>query len=270
MTQFTINKKHFPGYVEPMNVANDQTWIQAIFPYVEQTALSENWSSYTGTVTPPPSTLTPRINLLICPSNREDWLGAFNSYCANGGRASQGILASTGVYTMEGSENGIFAYRGSLAPSTPKPKITDASIKDGLSNTLLLSENLQASDWYVLAPTLQVVGTPPPAPPATYGLKSGVVMSWFTSGATVVNPPSATWMSINGDKYDLARGSAPRPSSEHPSIVIAAMGDGSAFRLSEKISYLVYAQLLVTDATKVRAGGSGPLTYILNESDYKN
>ncbi|UUO05554.1 DUF1559 domain-containing protein [Blastopirellula sp. J2-11] len=272
VTQFAANKKHYPGYVEPLNPALDQTWIQAIFPYIEQTALAERWEAL-STAPTTGSPLLPQLDILTCPSDRSDWVGPFNSYCGNAGRASQGpIVGSSTSYVAEGTENGIFVYRGSRIPALGSafPKVTDAAIKDGLSNTLLISENLQASNWNRLSTKIQQDGV---VSPTTYGRKTGVVMTWFTNSAStpkVVNPPPATWMPINGDKYDEERETAPRPSSEHPGVVIAAMADGSVMTLAETIGYQVYAQLLVTDATKVRDSGSGPLSYTLNESDYKN
>ncbi|TWT30768.1 DUF1559 family PulG-like putative transporter [Blastopirellula retiformator] len=258
------NKKRYPGYVEAQLGAVDITWIQSIFPYIEQPALASNWKSVSATPAAG-SPLLPQLDLLICPSNREDWLGPFNSYCGNGGLASEGLSVNpSNSYVPENTENGIFIYRGSYLGN--KPQVSDATIKDGLSTTMLLSENLQASNWNETTTALQAGGVDP----ATYGRKTGVVMSWFTSGGSVATPGPTSWMPINGLKYDEARGTAPRPSSEHSGVVIAAMADGSVTRISEKIGYAVYAQLLVTDGTKVRDGGSGPLTYVLNDADYKN
>ncbi|EAQ78409.1 DUF1559 family PulG-like putative transporter [Blastopirellula marina] len=271
VVNYLATKKQFPGYVEPLNSSLDQTWIQAIFPYVEQTALAERWeglSSYPAFGNP----LIPRVQLLICPSNREDWAGGFNSYCGNAGWAKQGVIASPASTVAEDTAYGVFLYRGSAL--TNPPKISDASIKDGLSTTLLISENLQASNWYRLSTQIQsgaqnhFGGSAPAVSPATYGRKTGVVMTWFADGSdNVVNPPPSVWMKPNGEKYDQSPESAPRPSSEHPSVFIAAMADGSVATLTEGISYNVYAQLMITNATQARKDGR--LDYPLNESDYK-
>lgn len=282
VTQFLEAKKTFPGYVENLNPALDQTWIQAIFPYVDQPALYDSWKSATS-LPAANSGLYPQLSLLVCPSNREDPVPGFNSYCGNAGAGSpvidskstsprlQGLDVTIPNFNVEDNAYGIFAYRGRFPAGVSNGaviKVTDAAIKDGLSNTMLTSENLQASRWFRLTSYIQSDGA---VSPATYGRKTGVVMTWFatnTSTPTIVSPPPATWMQPNGDKYDEAPESAPRPSSEHPGVFIVSMADGAVLTLTDSIGYNVYAQLLITDTTAARKAGL--TTYALNEADYKN
>lgn len=282
VTHYVEAKNHYPGYVENLNPALDQTWIQATFPYLDQSALYDSWKS--ATAFPAASSgLFPKLEGLICPSNREDWVAGFNSYCGNAGAGSpvidakstsprmQGLDATIPNFNLEDTAYGIFVYRGRFPSGVSNgavTKVTDATIKDGLSNTMLTSENLQASGWYRLTSAIQTDGA---VSPATYGRKTGVVMTWFasnTSTPAIVSPPPSTWMQPNGDKYDEAPESAPRPSSEHPGVFIASMADGSVLTLTDSIGYNVYAQLLITDTTAARKAGL--TTYMLNEADFRN
>ncbi|MFI4873723.1 MAG: type II secretion system protein, partial [Blastopirellula sp. JB062] len=68
VSQYVSNKKRYPGYVEPLKDASfDQTWIQAIFPYIEQPALYESWQG-AASKNDAISRFTPRLDILICPS----------------------------------------------------------------------------------------------------------------------------------------------------------------------------------------------------------
>jgi prepilin-type processing-associated H-X9-DG protein len=123
--------------------------------------------------------------------------------------------------------------------------VTIDNILDGKSNTLLLSENVQATQW-------------------TAAGKRDTVFVWHATTTPAVD------MRINGGdlKAPLTDNTA-RPSSYHLSHgVNVAFADTHIITLNEKVDYKVYIQL----ATPNGRASSMPAAwgdYILADEDYK-
>ena len=135
---------------------------------------------------------------------------------------------------------------------------------DGQTNTLMLSENLQAGEWDVpaaihdVAFTLRVVnnnilsspnGSPVAiADPAENSIGQSAGTPLRARQLRVAHPePDFGDSFINIDKDTMAEGHAPRPSSNHRGLVNVAFCDGHADNLSEKIDQRVYASLMSPD-----------------------
>ena len=145
-----------------------------------------------------------------------------------------------------------------------------SDFKDGASNTLLLTENLQAGLWYESSPGDANGGKFLP-------LTAFVWLYAAEPGAPVGNvptpvPPVEEWQKINGMRRNppaSAVGTVElcRPSSGHWGGVDVAFADGSTRFLSEKIAYHVLQHLMTPDSKK--SDVPAPL-YLLKASDYED
>ena len=110
---------------------------------------------------------------------------------------------------------------------------------DGISTTILLTENLQAGNWYDTQTSDLGFGVQLPV---------SLEASYPNAGATTdllmlkQAPSSDNWF-INRNR-SAARGNAPRPSSNHHGGVNVVMADGSAKFLSENMDKAVFMKLV--------------------------
>ena len=292
---FETSHKQFPGYIldfgtftKPTNVDSPPirqrkigTWAVAILPYIDQQAVYEHWTHdrysliYDGDSNQTPSSgasgvgftsyAAANISTFRCPSNERDYKithGA-NSYVANTGfyhRSKPSVSFATSLTSDNGIFNSQFAgLDKSGQPVAVGPKVTMGDIKDGLSCTLLFTENVQAMPWhragFIDAGDLIVpAGAEEIAFNETSRHTQGVVWHYEHSdqldGAATVKPvhringvPAGTKLEelamTPSNCADLAR-----PSSFHEGGVNAAMADGSTKFISATIDYRVYQALL--------------------------
>jgi len=111
-------------------------------------------------------------------------------------------------------------------------RMTQDQIKDGSSQTLLLSENIQAGNWYDVT-TGHIAFVAPVTRTANNGNDDD-----FTDipAASRINDSFATALS----------GQAPRPSSYHTQVVNVIFADGSGRNLSQSINHEVYRKLITS------------------------
>jgi prepilin-type N-terminal cleavage/methylation domain-containing protein/prepilin-type processing-associated H-X9-DG protein len=132
------------------------------------------------------------------------------------------------------------------------------STGDGLTNTLLLTENLNAMNWGLSDDfgTLNYNITGPfgtgPSDALTGMLDVGFVvdasdltLAGGAATALAITGDSQSPVSrINGNKSATRRGNAPFPSSQHPGLCNFAFTDGRVKPLSESMAFDVYARLV--------------------------
>jgi prepilin-type N-terminal cleavage/methylation domain-containing protein len=305
VTNFEGTKKSYPGFQSFFGTAKAATpnskigtWVVSILPYIEQQPLADNWDDATqnalwANAAPltvnPASTETnievfyPDINLLVCPSdiaNEETF--AKNSYVANCGfwvlSAPSAVrtfapfgytnTSAPDIYVSQKAANGVFVDKAlpTGIPAAPRPaKMSSDSMRDGLTQTLMFSENMQANSWRYVAPEGPMGST-----------RTHVGMVWHyrlddpaTSLATrPTADPAMPINRINGEKLTAAVGDpmAARPSSNHPGVVVAAMLDGSTKTMDEGINYHVY-QALMTPQTKQSDVPNN--IYLLKDNDFQ-
>ncbi len=284
------------------------TWLIALAPYVEQQALRDIWdegSAITQTEwfqaangnAAAAERYFPTLSLSVCPSDpdqEEDF--AQNSYVANTGFYPYGPMianlnmsygaggAPASVYSQR-AENGVFF---NLLPSVVQidpngspqrvfapvsKKVSSDSIRDGLSNTIAFTENIQAGGWNYVSITDESArwhsgfGW-------LYRLDSGAASApGMTKRPGNQYPPPVVEErnKINGDKltgsivgpmgYEYAR-----PSSNHTGVVQVAMLDGSVISVNEGMDYHVYQALLTpkTSSSDVPAN-----RYVLKDGDFR-
>lgn len=311
--QFELAKKRYPGHLEAFGTTSSHqskigTWAVALFPHLEQDPLYEIWAdaSTTGpwnsgsgfSAANAANQFYPSVKILICPSDstqKEQF--AQNSYVCNAGFFPDSPPAAYGSLNAHersqrscSPQNGVFSnqlplmvntvYSGGLAASLGSrknfPTRTD-NIKDGLTQTLAFTENLQADSWgYVGSPTgwaSVTIGSQnytgdDLTSAASPRVHIGFMWLFRASPAVTGVPAVQTANKINGNKNSITAYSheSARPSSGHTGLVNAAMLGGSVSTLSEQIDYVVY-QALCTPHT--RASDVPSPSYILKEADYQ-
>jgi hypothetical protein len=241
------------------------------------------------------------VETLICPSRNPTGTPAPLSYIVNAGGTDVYRRPQPPTNTpqpLDYRENGLFFddFGWRLPPafmSIPKPPTSDlayVSKHDGVSMTLLLSENLDAVDWIKLYLTpaeansgllihrrYQVNNTNTPLPswwqsmiwtipymPRWSGADVPATANWGMTGSIkpgpILNkePPIAVGPTTPPEKMDFYLG---RPSSSHPGGFIVTMCDASARFMSEDIEYRVYCLLLSPDSQGAKRPHDGA-TYV--------
>ena len=236
-----------PPYVKPATYANTNyvSWVHALLPNLDRSDLAElvtnavqsgGLVSSVGTGALPTPDDNVHIAILKCPSDTTDFDEERDilSYMCNGGR--EDFLAGPTLsppMPFDYPANGILDNRikGSAdsVPTPPKTSISDVSRGDGVANTILFTENVNALNWRE-CPTEFHVGV--------------VWRNW-------VNDPPA-W----GVNQDLPFSSYPpdlehaRPSSGHPGGVTVCFADTSVRWVNESIAYTVYARLMTSHGSR--------------------
>ncbi len=221
------------------------SWIYQLLPSLGRSDLTDK-SAPSWTAAP-----TVALNgLLVCPSDVEKTLlqtpQSPTSFVCNAGRQDAQATASL---PADWRSNAVFVNRNDRDSNGNllKMDVTDASFistkGDGLSVTLLLSENLDARTWY---------NTNPYPPDETVNC----LVFWPPDNQG--NPPKDVHR-INGLKdnsstsYDVAR-----PSSFHPGGVNMFFCDGHGRFVSAGMDYRVYCAIMTPRGASAMEPGSNP------------
>ncbi|MCG8585025.1 MAG: DUF1559 domain-containing protein [Pirellulales bacterium] len=170
---YTINdmRGNFPGYrLQSSDDGSVVGWAAQIFSYLGRNDLDPAQPVY--------------IEVLTCPSDQGPTNQPRINYVVNGGQAE-----------IDSPAEGIFFDHAK--PIVERTYITKDDFHDGLGNTILLAENLDATNWNVTDEENQCVLWP------------------LAAGSEVNN------------------GTGARPSSHHPGGFVAAFADGTVKFLSE-------------------------------------
>ena len=274
------------------------SWVVALLPYLEQQILRDQWDdvlshdSWLAAVRDKDQDklkeFYPEIGILICPDDvlERSKFGA-TSYAVNAGfhllpnDPALGLtLYANAADPSEQSAisqraaNGVFANRVGpevVDPQTGKlsrvfgyhaqPIRSDDIREDGLSNTILFSENCNSLSWQ----DFSIVDD-------SSRSKLGIVWLYAGTSASEGRPkPMAVRaeMRINHGKL-LNSASGPvraRPSGFHKGgICQVAFADGTVRSISEEIDYRVYQSLM---APQDSASDIPDRTYVLKEQDYE-
>jgi len=233
LNAWEVRQLRYPGYQEKVGGVA-VTWNVAILKDLDQSNLYDSWRDGAPT--------TPFLQVYYCPADAVKIdEGPANSYVINAGRYFGVSPAGVNGAENEKPANGI--AHDFFNP--PKIRTVQADFKDGRSNTLLVSENAQATQWTVLG-------------------KEATVFVWHP---TVT--PNADQV-INGN-YDVPGiGLTPdtaRPSSYHFGGVNVAFADGSVKFIRENIDYFVYQQLMTPNGAESDMPANA--NYIPSASDYE-
>ena len=258
--QYEQTKGRFPYWRAAGDVAGvDLGWVPQLFPYVEQQQLYDIVQSR-GIVAPDCDIV---LETFFCKSSGSPENNA-NSYVANCGVAD-GPAASTGSGVYKASD--VTKYYGMLTDGIcGGAKISINDVKDGTSNTLLVSENQQAgSIWasreFLVGFCVNYATAVYPAPedanaaPVTYvpslpnpGEDYTLISGYTVNGVAAPMKINALRDAFTGLEFTNGVGAAgyndcalaqwawARPSSSHPGVVVAAMVDGSTRVVSESVN----------------------------------
>ena len=195
------------------------------------------------------------LEIFICPGDvKTNPEAGLLSYVANTGAPD---LLGDPSNPSDYKANGIFH---NLLPFDKGPEVRTTDIRDGMDNTILLSENIHKDE--------EVATWLRPNSNDTY-FEQFYGMVWHVVDPG--NPPNLsvptpnTQVQINRDipdstlsSYSSSAGSNPagvtqfaRPASTHPQLVIAAFAGGSVQTIRDNIDYLVYQRLLTPNGSKV-------------------
>lgn len=206
-------------------------WVYPVLPALEQDALHKQIMTGAIDLNNPPE--LPILDSLMCPSqaifvSQKTPL----SYVVNGGRANAD-LAGIGV-NHDWPANGVFVDKGVPRPQPyPKFRMSDIAQNDGTSNTLMLSETVNAQS-YLLA-----------------GRQQHSQMLWFPEDPT--NTPGFIGLNQNRKASPATVDADPRyarPSSEHPGGFNVVMCDESVRFMADNVDYRIYAVLMTPIGAK--------------------
>lgn len=256
---YVSSKEYFPGYrgnragssnqvLSPSHPLRDASWFVAITPQLEQSVIKDRYDVLLAN-----PTQIPYVEFAVCPSDPPEQLGpthikSYLAYVVNSGRADPPQLNLNGP-SPDHEANGVF--HDLRHPKSPKLGI---NMDDGITNTLMLSESIQASNWSHTDQT-QV----------TFIFQH--IPERFDQEGRLL--PRFQGAEINGNKNSTPP--VQGPSSNHSGGVNVAFCDGRTMFLSEEIHYGVLQQLMTPDgynpACDVPPVNKG---YILSASDYSN
>ncbi len=327
MLSVESTNRGFPGYANVVN-RKRASWVVPILTNLERADMYSVWKTQAPVALPDPNILNTTaspwahslLNILICPSSPGELLGSNPlSYVVNCGSAFRaddnqpgGSNAwredrNSGVFFNQAGADGTVGagYNpGSFPSNPPGPKITMDFINsnDGTSNTLMLGESLQSTNWA----TNPLDTTNNPAQPwdSEFQIKQNMGMVFFITGerdnnyvsgnnpryfpeGSVVNgmalaatvPQPINWDStavpipVGGLAYA-------RPASAHPGGVNVIFVDNHHRFINEEIEYYVYTQLMTPRQASMNIDAATPMPttpttatplpwqYILNEVDY--
>jgi prepilin-type processing-associated H-X9-DG protein len=265
MLVYVSLKDSFPGYrgnragssSSTNPAALDASWFVAIAPQLQQSVIKDRYDQML--LSQPPS--FPYVDFAVCASDPAEQLTptpnnpiSHLSYVVNAGRQDPPQLNLQNAQPPDFEANGVF--HDLRHPRSPK---VDLTFKDGAINTLMLTENNQATKWSQVS-EIEV----------TFVFDHNA--SHFDSRGDLL--PQYQGAAINNGKNRSE--AIPRPSSNHPGGVNVAFCDGHTLFLKEDIGYWVLQQLMTPDGynrncdvpSTQNGQPVGNKAYILNSADY--
>lgn len=277
-------KGEFPGYRQKMYDGGDTkanyvygSWVAALLANLEQTPLYDRFTS--GNVGVDSDRIM--MSILLCPSagTANDALNLPNHYVANTGNPDTAANneAVSGVFVdLVGTK-----ADGTIDSTERASKVSLDAVYDGLSNTLLFTESLQASPWapkdnmkghrsngVINAIFENGVGFTWPAPtgsgnnystvnfdttcPAAVIIGANVVPGWINVCKMTEIPQVGTDATTNyWSNFDFSQNyTYARPASNHPGLIVAAYGDGSVSIISETAEQAMFKKAMTINDQK--------------------
>lgn len=282
-----------------IDVGYYRNWVVEILPWIGETEISQAWDNSRFNWEPSNDRLAAHpIPGIVCPSDDSVIAGRPDlSYVVNGGYGWSGIHTATRVPRVGAGKlidyngNGIVGAGESAGTSLPSDKSlyfntslfflgiwphgsdvevakhTPASVHDGLSNTLMISENVRAG---FDSKRINAMGWA-----STLPSRIAFFVSMYVCNDLVCREGQVDYARANGSQFPATTEAlnssinqpegTPWPSSLHGDGVNFAFCDGRVKFISESIDGAVYAALASPQGLRIR----GPLYQIVpGDSDY--
>lgn len=242
----------YPGYVNSIELAigNERavSWALELMPGLERSNLLEQWQRADVSAADLPR---PFLEFLACPSDPPlNRVQAWTSYAVNAGHADHDVPGCGVFHSHFPRRDANYRFRKKFRHAVTT--LDTVSSGDGASQTILLSENIQATTWDSPAFVETVHRTSDDNIHNDIPDKKGVphnVIVWHDtlepSDAMILNGKPASDIEHTRPSADVAR-----PSSFHRGGANVAFCDGRVQFLNESITYNVYARLLSHDGKK--------------------
>ena len=264
--QYETAKGHLPGYVNKIGTdkfavasSNNLSWAVMVLENIGRADLWKEWRTSSGTR---PVVALPEF---VCPSDIEK----------RGKTGALSFVVNCGIsdYKLEDGSADVNEYVSTFAwPAGYDPYVkndwglffcNDANIssrtatigldeiKDGATQTIMLSENRDATSW---AEGSDPVGA------GTAFRQSNVGMVWWSAS------PSLSWtadvpnlVAVNAEIPPLANPRyKARPSSNHPGGVNAVFADGHSDFISDRVDYAVFRDQMISNRAEAKKYGLIP------------
>ncbi len=272
LLNYEASMRKFPGYVSyrggwdpkdgaPVPHASDgrlleHSWVVSILAQLERQDVLKRWLNDDVGWSAKPRVY---LGVLNCPSDPPAQAGEGTTslaYAVNcGPRDGHDPLEREpnpeedfDTHYANSPATGVFFNQGAILPPPKKDddpvanppiihvtnSVNYINVHDGLTNTILLAENLQTSSW---VPAMQT---------ASWRYEWFLGLNWepvdLGTGAAVHSQ-----YGINGNKT-APKGMLQRPSSRHPGGAVVSFCDGRTQFVNERINYLVYQHLMTPDS----------------------
>jgi prepilin-type N-terminal cleavage/methylation domain-containing protein/prepilin-type processing-associated H-X9-DG protein len=294
-------KGAFPGFINELGIGNDSndtrsyqrpyygSWVIPILPSLDRADIYDLWTKNghahldQPSGSPAPNGFV-NIPLLLCPSNPSSVGSSSAPPCAYRVNAGREGLSCPTVGLQDVAACGVFDILAVTPPVVSKGTVRNtamsvSAIRDGASQTLMLSENTRLADpKNPTVPDSWTAGAMDPIT-KTYPLDMGTIIDDAVSKPTdcVANLLEAT-LSFRVPQQELSadqktgeeftinqnfnsrndgseRGAS--PASYHPGLVIAAFCDGHVRTIDQGIDANVYLHLITPNSKKARQTGEG-------------
>jgi hypothetical protein len=271
-------------------------WSVQLLPYLEQQSLFDRFTTPNPPLTGPDSIAELRrtvLSIYTCPDDPNAESGGTMTHVANAGLTTRSnwvaALAGTSLNGLhyagvDGSGVGYdYSFNDWTGANADDLDVTQAnglfwqeafnggyrsridSMKDGQSNTVILTESLQATNWWAFninqvgyVVPMEDTGTANqfasnetalnglgPDPGNAYSVKSNALRYAPDASAAIYNGinfsgDATLQQSRINNNTGAAEGLAPRPASLHPGVVNAFFGDGHGRTISQNINDIVW------------------------------
>lgn len=225
LAQFENSKNSYPQISNPKPAGHSTPLVHDLFPYLDRMDLyrAYNGTGYAGTQV--------YLEFMQCPSNAKGDIGAVNNFVFNVGTI-EGNSANPAHDGSSGSPMGMTTQNGVTRPEKyaglffevgqiSSSELADA---DGTTNTLMISENLDAGAWTSME-------------------ERHIGFTWEL-GDSLANT-DGNGINLRKGEADLSSGGDGlwAPTANHPMLVNVGFADGHVRTLADATDYLVYAQL---------------------------
>lgn len=235
--QYENRNQRFPGISNTkLNTRNNpaggvtRPLMYELFPYLDRNDLYRKYNRDDFTTDTIPNS-APFLEILVCPSNPYT-TGNRTAYVYNVGTPDGSASA---VYNRA---NGVFHFEDQSVSTAYMNSY------DGVTNTLMLSENTDAGTWR-----------------STAEYAVGFHWDGYNQDNQLLHKINARRNTLVGGPSDY---SYARPASNHPASVNVAFGDRHVYQLNDDISYFVYVQLCTSNGEHASGQdgeiGSNPFT----------